>query len=63
MFLMNKKRGNFMIPKRRSDIEIEQHMAEMEAEIDRILSAQEAETESKLKQAQEEREEKDLVGV
>ena len=60
---MNKKGGNFMIPKRRSDIEIEQHMAEMEAEIDRILSAQEAETESKLKQAQEEREEKDLVGV
>ena len=60
---MNKKGGNFMIPKRRSDIEIEQHMAEMEAEIDRILSAQEAETESKLKQSQEEREEKDLVGV
>lgn len=60
---MNKKGGNFMIPKRRSDIEIEQHMAEMEAEIDRILSAQEAETESKLKQSQEERKEKDLVGV
>jgi flavorubredoxin len=60
---MNKKGGIFMIQKRRSDIEIEQHMAEMEAEIDRILSAQEAEAEAKLKQAQEEREEKEFVGV